>query len=99
MMLKKVLYGLWFYLWNLFIAADITLNAILLGDPNETISSRAARAMLRNQPWWARLVCTVTAWVDPGHCPKSLEPDEGTDSWFSRMRRKFPAASSSKSQS
>ena len=88
-MLKRIAYGLWFYVWNLLIALDVTANALLLGDPNETISSRAARAMRRDQPRWARLVCRVTDWFDSNHCLKAIEPDEGSDSWFSRMRRKF----------
>ena len=89
MMLNKLIWGIWFYLWNLFIALDIVVNTVLLGDPNETISSRAARAMKRDKPLWARFVCSVTNLIDPNHCPKAIEPDEGSDSWFSRMRRKF----------
>ena len=89
MTLKRILWAIWFYLWNILIWLDIGVNVLLLGDPNETVSSRAARAMRRDQPWWACWVCTVTDWFDPNHCPKAIEPDEGTDSWFSRMRGKY----------
>ena len=88
-MINRFLWAIVFYAWNILIALDVLLNAILLGDPNETISSRAARAMRRDQPWWACWVCTLTDLVDPDHCPKAIEPDEGTDSWFSRMRGKY----------
>lgn len=32
------------YLWNFLIALDVTLNALIGGNPRETISSRIGRA-------------------------------------------------------
>jgi hypothetical protein len=65
---------LWRYLLNIAIAADQLLNAILFGDPDETVSSRAAKNASRHG--W-RQVCRFLEWIDPGHLKRSLEPDEG----------------------
>ncbi|TCP43920.1 hypothetical protein [Rhodovulum marinum] len=64
------------YLMNILIAVDQLGNAILFGDPDETISSRAAkRAHLAG---WRELGLLLE-WIDPGHLKESLEPDEGKD--------------------
>lgn len=64
------------YFWNLLIALDQLLNAILLGDPDETISSRAAKRA--DKSGWRELGHFLE-WIDPGHLKRSLEPDEGDD--------------------
>lgn len=64
------------YIWNLLIAIDQLGNAILFGDPDETISSRAAKRM---HVWhWGKLAAFLE-FIDPGHMKRSLEPDEGKD--------------------
>lgn len=73
------------YIMNILISLDQLGNSILLGDPDETISSRIGRI---KQKWggqvpWRRPVTRVTDWVleriDPGHSLDAIEPDEGSD--------------------
>lgn len=73
-MLKK-------YFWNLLIAFDQFCNTILLGDPDETISSRLGKWLDRPQDKWrykvAATVCYVLRKIDDKHCRNSIEKDEG----------------------
>lgn len=64
------------WVWNLLVSIDQLGNTLLGGDPDETISSRSAKAAQAGY-WWGRLVCHILSWFDPDHCTKSLEPDEG----------------------
>lgn len=60
----------------MLIAIDQFSNAVMGGDPDETISSRAAKAAQRGKRWG----CVLCRWldrIDRGHCNKSIEPDEG----------------------
>ncbi len=68
------------YFWNLFIAVDQLGNALLLGDPDETISSRLGkyvRAGTENK--FLIFVAMILDKIDPGHCRASIEEDEGKD--------------------
>lgn len=69
------------YLWNILISLDQLLNALLGGDPDETISSRAAK---RQHVWVWRKVGVFLEWIDPGHLTDSLELDEGNNGTFRR---------------
>jgi len=60
------------YLLNILLAMTQLLNALLLGDPDESLSSRCAK----KHPKAAELIDRVF-WFDPRHCQRSLEPDEG----------------------
>lgn len=64
------------YLWNILIAFDQLGNVILGGDPDETISSRAAK---NQHVWYWRLLGLFLELVDKGHLKRALEPDEGKD--------------------
>ncbi|MFC4518622.1 hypothetical protein [Cupriavidus pinatubonensis] len=64
------------YIWNLLIAIDQFGNAVAGGDPDETISSRAGKAM-REGKRWGCLLCRLLNWFERDHCAKSIEPDEG----------------------
>ncbi len=65
------------YAWNLIIAVDQLVNAILFGDPDETISSRAAKHLGHRDGWhW---LARALDWIDPGHSKNALEEDEGKD--------------------
>lgn len=78
----------WQYIFNLLIAIDQLGNAILGGDPDETISSRCAKILHRHaengsrapRAWHA--LGAFLEWIDPGHLRDSLEPDEGSDAVF-----------------
>lgn len=69
------------YFWNILIAIDQLANALLFGDPDETISSRMGKWSNMNG-WRKRVACPI-CWVlhliDPHHCAKSIESDEGKD--------------------
>lgn len=64
------------WLGNVAVAFDQLGNAMLGGDPDETISSRAAKAA-HGSGWW-RLGRLLEA-IDPGHLKSAREADEGGD--------------------
>lgn len=64
------------YFFNILIGIDQLGNVILGGDPDETISSRAAKG--QHKFYW-RWLGYFLEWIDPGHLSKSLEADEGKD--------------------
>lgn len=58
------------YLLGLAIALDQLANAVLAGDPDETLSSRAWRAEQSGQRYWGwtrRAIDMLFFWQD-GHC-------------------------------
>jgi hypothetical protein len=63
------------YFWNLLIAIDQLGNSLLAGSPDETISSRAGKAVQRGNPL-AVFLCNVLHLFDRNHCVKSIESDE-----------------------
>lgn len=65
------------YIWNILIAIDQLGNAILGGDPDETISSRAGK--LQHRVWWAKGLCWFLDKIDAYHCRDAREFDEGDD--------------------
>lgn len=67
------------YLWNLLISLDQLANTVMGGSPDETISSRAGKAMREGRRWGC-ILCQLLNWIEPDHCAKSIEPDEGGDS-------------------
>lgn len=67
------------YLINVFIAVDQLANALLLGDPDETISSRAGKALERKGWSIAEPLCYLLSLVDFNHCKDAIEEDEGKD--------------------
>lgn len=70
---------LWAYVWNVLIGIDQLANAILGGDPDETISSRAAK---RSHVWGWHVLGRLLEFIDPGHMKRAIEPDEGKDALF-----------------
>lgn len=64
------------YFWNVLIAIDQLGNALLGGDPDETISSRAAK---NAHLWHWHKLGLFLEWIDPGHMARALEKDEGKD--------------------
>lgn len=71
------------YIWNILIAIDQLANAMLGGDPDETISSRLGKFVRDNQEdtgfkgLISNVTCELLDVIDPGHCQKSIEDDEG----------------------
>ena len=72
MMLKK-------YLKNILIGIDQLANAALGGDPDETISSRAAKEVSRGKGGGWKLLCRALHLLDKDHCREAIEEDEGKD--------------------
>lgn len=65
------------YLYNILIGIDQLSNAILGGDPDETMSSRMGKHVARHDSWFCNLVCALLNKIQPGHCIKAIEKDEG----------------------
>lgn len=66
------------YFWNLLIALDQGVNTLFGGDPDETISSRAGKAM-REGKRWGCMLCRFLDLFQRGHCDKSIEPNVGAN--------------------
>jgi len=62
------------YVINILISLDQLGNALIGGDPDETISSRCAKNQHKRH-WY--LLGLFLEFVDPGHLEWSLERDEG----------------------
>lgn len=66
---------------NVFIAYDQLGNAVMGGDPDETISSRVGKAA-RKGNLFAKFFSWYLSTPDPNHCEKAIESDEGSDGLF-----------------
>lgn len=62
---------------NVLIWLDEGLNALTLGNPGETVSSRAAKARVERKHW-GRVLCRWLDALDRHHCANSLLPDAGS---------------------
>lgn len=56
--------------WTMSIAHDQLANAAANGDPDETISSRAYRAVREGRRWGC-ILCRLLDWIDQNHCRDS----------------------------
>jgi len=63
------------YFWNILISIDQLANTVAGGDPDETISSRVGKR--RHNCRFCYWLCRALHWIDPHHCDKSIELDEG----------------------
>ena len=65
------------YLLNVLIWIDQGFNVVVMrGDPDETVSSRAAKAQLKGKRWGC-VLCNFLNKLDKNHCEKSIERDRG----------------------
>ena len=78
----------WFY--NILIGLDQLGNAVLGGDPDETISSRIGKLKRKHDgriPWY-RPLSKLTDWaldkIDTDHSIDAIEEDEGKDALIDR---------------
>lgn len=67
------------YSGNVLIALDQLGNALLAGDPDETLSSRCGKRRSAGCRVCCAL-CWLLDWVHRGHCDWAVERDEGTRS-------------------
>jgi len=67
------------YFFNLLIAIDQLLNALMGGDPDETISSRMGKYVQRGRGFIPCVLCKLLDAVfrEKDHCKNSIETDEG----------------------
>lgn len=68
------------YLFNLLLCVDQALNTILLGHPDETISSRLGRSIDRERYFWVKWLRVFVDFVfypiEKDHCKNSIMPIE-----------------------
>jgi len=77
------------YLWNIAFAVDQLINAIFLGDPDETISSRIGKMIRRGtEGWIPRKLNWLLDKIDKNHCRDAIEEDEGKDDVYNMRRNK-----------
>lgn len=87
--LKLILSLLGRYILNVLIAIDQLGNALLLGDPDHTISGRLGRSS-RAGCKWCRWFCLLLSKLDPrdgDHCINSIEADRGEASIIYRFKQ------------
>lgn len=65
------------YLLNFAVLLDEWGNTVTGGDPGETISSRAGKAMLAGKMWGC-VLCKFLNLFQKDHCLKSINPDDGS---------------------
>ena len=71
----------WQLVLNVTLLADKAANTALLGSPNETLSTRTARANVAGKRW-AVLACRVAGRINADHCAKSIGgPSLGREIW------------------
>ena len=58
--------------WNIALGYDHLGNAVTGGNPDETISSRAYRAM-RDGRRWGCVLCRLLDMIEKDHCRQSFE--------------------------
>ena len=66
------------WVMNVGIALDQLGNAVTLGGPDETLSSRWGRAARRGSKF-GRFNCWWLGKLDPGHCEKAIASEERRD--------------------
>jgi len=65
------------YFWNLLISIDQLCNTILGGYPDETMSSRMGKHLVKKDCRLCRFICSLLNKIDPNHCIDAIEKDEG----------------------
>ena len=67
------------YLWNVLIGLDQFGNTLLGGHPDETISSRMGKYVVRGRGLVPCVICKLLDVItrQKDHCIKSIESDEG----------------------
>lgn len=62
--------------FRILVSLDQFLNVLALGLPDETISSRAAKAARKGKRWGC-ILCRFLDLFDRDHCERVIELDEG----------------------
>ena len=61
------------YIINLLISIDQLFNTILGGNPDETISSRMGRHLLKKNCKLCKIICKLLNLIDKNHCIDAIE--------------------------
>jgi hypothetical protein len=64
------------YIRNVGVAFDRLCNAILLGDPKETMSSRMGRHVKQGSCVLCKFICGALSILWPDHCINNIEKKE-----------------------
>jgi hypothetical protein len=68
------------YLWNVLVALDQFINTLFGGDPDETISSRMGKHLIKHDKCpFCIFLCKALNLFEKDHCIKRIEADEGKD--------------------
>lgn len=72
-------HGLRLYVFNVGVALSQLLSAVLLGDPDETVSSRTGKAIRAGKPFFVHIFGPFLdiLLMERDHAIKSIEPEEG----------------------
>lgn len=73
------------YVVNIFVWLDQGVNVALAGDPDETLSSRAAKN--QHKWYWAALGAVLES-IHPGHLEWAIERDEGKHAAYKNKEQK-----------
>ncbi len=66
------------YFWNLLISVDQLFNTILGGYPDETMSSRMGKRLVKKKDCaLCAFLCRLLNYLDENHCVDAIEWDEG----------------------
>jgi hypothetical protein len=65
------------YIWNVLISVDQLINTLLGGFPDETLSSRMGKRVIKKNCKMCKLICRFLDLFEKDHCYKSIEKDEG----------------------
>lgn len=66
------------YVWNILIGIDCLCNAILNGDPQETMSSRMGKHLAKHENCpVCSFLCKLLNYIQKDHCVKAIETDRG----------------------
>jgi hypothetical protein len=75
-----------FWAMNILLALDQLLNAVLWGDPMETLSRRAGQARDRGTEWGC-VLCHILDDIDPQHCLSAQQRIDVGDGGYSVAQR------------
>lgn len=61
---------------NVWVGIDQLINAIFMGDPDETMSSRIGKNANSGNSFFI-VLAAILDWIDKDHCQKAIEAYEG----------------------
>lgn len=73
----KWLHNVGYAAFEIIMSIDRFVNALLLGDPDESLSSRFGRQ--KDTYKFYKYLCLVLSLFDRNHCEDAVQPEEGSD--------------------